>query len=1027
MLCPSCQSAIDARATGCPTCGTSLPAESDATLPFVRNAGATPAPAAAEDADDATRIVETPAERDADSTRVMTHKAPSGGGFSTFMSPVTAAATSTALAPESVLAGRYNIISSLGEGGMGAVYKAHDLEVDRLVAIKVIRPELASNPQILQRFKQELVLARQVTHRNVARVYDLGAAGDLKFISMEFIEGKELASILEDAGKLPPKQAAEIMLQVCQGLAAAHAEGVVHRDLKPQNIMIDDHGRAAVMDFGIAHSVQSAAEPAPQGAPAAPVAAGLTQVGALLGTPRYMSPEQARAEKVDERSDIFTVGLILYELLTGITPFRGKTGKETLRKRIEETAKPPIDLDPRIPKALNRIVMKCLERDPANRYANATEVVNDLEIMLGIRSPVRAAQIRRMRWMAAALGTLLLSSAGFIVWNYLEAEAKKPRPTVKLLISDFANRTDDPRLDGTLEPMFQVALERAAFINTYNRGSARRIGTELNPGATRLDEPVARLVALREGLGVIVSGSIEKRGSGFQLSVKAVDAGKGETLVDRGQSVSDTAQLPEAVESLAGRIRRALGDRGGESAETAAETFTSASLAAAQRYSQAQDLQWAGKWDEAIAAYRQAVEIDPNLSRAYSGLAATLANLGRRAEAEQYYQLALTHINRMSEREKFRTRGGYYLMTRDYPKAAEQFKALVNQFPADTAGIANLALSRFYERDMEAALAEGQRAVDIYPNNLLQRNNVGLYAMYAGDFDRAIRESNEILKINPSFEKAYLCLAIAHLGKGDEAASEAAYAKMAGLSEWGASQALLGRADIAMYRGRFSEAAALLQKGIAADLEKKNTSGAAKKLVMLASVQALRGQRAAALESASKAVGYSEDESILYPAARVYIDSAAPERALSIAAKLDARFGPEPRATAKLIEAEAQLKAGKVRDAVESFQAAQKIADTWLGRYGLGRAYLAAELYPDADGEFDVCLKRRGEATAVFLDDDPSVHYLPPVFYYQGRAREGLKSPGAAESFQAFLEMRETAENDPLVTDAKRRITARSR
>src|SRR5260370_3292429 len=204
-----------------------------------------------------------------------------------------------------VLGGRYEIIKTLGQGGMGAVYKARDREVDRVVALKVIRPELANQPEILARFKQELILSRQVTHKNVVRIFDLGEAESVKFITMEFVEGRDLLSILRDSTPLSLEQKVKIVGQVCRALEAAHAEGVVHRDLKPQNIMGENTGRVDVMDFGIAHSMEGA---------------GVTSTGMLVGTPAYVSPEQAKGEKVDPRSDIYTLGIVFYDLLTGKVP-----------------------------------------------------------------------------------------------------------------------------------------------------------------------------------------------------------------------------------------------------------------------------------------------------------------------------------------------------------------------------------------------------------------------------------------------------------------------------------------------------------------------------------------------------------------------------------------------------------------------------------------------------------------------------------------------------------------------------------
>ncbi len=216
---------------------------------------------------------------------------------------------------------------------MGAVYQAHDVEVGRIVALKLIRPELAGDADILQRFRQELVLARQITNRNVVRIYDLGVADGVRFITMEYIDGQELGDILKSRGKMPPKEAAEIILQVCRGLSAAHMEGVVHRDLKPQNVMIDKQGRAAVMDFGIAYSIEAAAIATVKAQSHDEPSAQLTRLGALLGTPRYMSPEQARGQSVDRRSDLFTVGLIFYELTLGGLPPGPATLREILRDR----------------------------------------------------------------------------------------------------------------------------------------------------------------------------------------------------------------------------------------------------------------------------------------------------------------------------------------------------------------------------------------------------------------------------------------------------------------------------------------------------------------------------------------------------------------------------------------------------------------------------------------------------------------------------------------------------------------------
>ncbi|MEE9180600.1 MAG: protein kinase, partial [Vicinamibacteria bacterium] len=276
------------------------------------------------------------------------------------------------LQPGSVLTERYEILELLGEGGMGAVYKARDRAVDRLVALKVLHSQLAWRPEILQRFKQELILARQVTHQNVIRIFDLGMAHDLKFITMEYVEGQDLASLLSQRGKFTPEESARIIQQVCRALNAAHSAGVIHRDLKPQNIMMGTQGRVLVMDFGIARSAEMKS---------------LTQTGQMIGTPEYMSPEQAKGEKVDHRTDLYAAGLIFYELLLGKMPYKANTARGSLLKRMQEQAVPPAELDPTIPRFMSDLVVKCLQIDPERRYQSAVEILQDLEARKAPRTP----------------------------------------------------------------------------------------------------------------------------------------------------------------------------------------------------------------------------------------------------------------------------------------------------------------------------------------------------------------------------------------------------------------------------------------------------------------------------------------------------------------------------------------------------------------------------------------------------------------------------------------------------------------
>jgi tetratricopeptide (TPR) repeat protein len=299
--------------------------------------------------------------------------------------------------------------------------------------------------------------------------------------------------------------------------------------------------------------------------------------------------------------------------------------------------------------------------------------------------------------------------------------------------------------------------------------------------------------------------------------------------------------------------------------------------------------------------------------------------------------------------------------------------------------------------------------------------------MYAGDFGTAIRESERLLMLNPSFEKAYICLGISQLANGDEAAAAETYRRLGALSAWGASASAVGLADIALFDGRPDDAISILEKGEGADMAAKDASRAAEKWAMLAQAWLMKGQNGKAFAAARTAADRSTDERLLYPAAMVFFEIGKPDDALELSRKLNQRLEPDPGAYAKLVQAEAQMRQKNYREAIRTFQEAKKIADTWLGRFGLGRAYLEAGAYTDADTEFDACAKRKGEATAVFLDDEPSWRYFAPVYYYQGRAREGLQSPAAADAYRSYLKLRGRSTNDPLAKDAQRRLSAMER
>lgn len=912
----------------------------------------------------------------------------------------------TAIQPGTILDGRYHILELLGRGGMGAVYKAMDRELDRLVALKVIRPELASDSSVLRRFKQELILARQVTHRNVIRIFDLGTADGVKFISMDYIEGRDLASVLREKRRMPASEAIVIARQVAEGLAAAHAENIVHRDLKPQNVMVDGAGKITLMDFGIARSAE---------------VSGMTRTGALMGTPAYMSPEQAKGDKADGRSDIFTLGIILYELVTGQVPFQADTLMGTLMKRCQERAKPPIELEPSLPPALNRVIMKALATDTAERYQTASELLEDLNELAAPpgerkRQPAYSGMWRRLSMaLAAALAVVVC----YAVWALVLRKPAGPPKTQSVLIADFDNNTGDPMFEGTIESEMARRMEQARNIVVFDRRAAREVAGQLKPGSTRLDAELVKLVAGREGIDYVLTGSVSRRGDEFQVAVNVLEGSNGSLVVNRTETARNRDEVLGTMARIAGPVRKSLGD-----ATPPGETYSTSSLTAAHSYQMAQQEQIKGNLGSARDFYRKAIEADREFGRAYAGLATLEVAANHPVEAERYFQQAMQHIQRMTDREKLRTRGGYYLTIRNDQKAVDEYTQLVTQYPLDTGGMANLALAHLYRRQMKPALEYGRKALEISQRSVLHRSNLALYALYSGDFEAAQREARGVLQQNPRWERAYVAVALSELASRHPEKAADWYNRLATQSNQGASFAAAGLADTAMFQGLPDVAEKHLIAGIAADTRNKETDYLAAKRIALAYVNWTRGLPGPAQQILNAVLPETKDATQKFLAARLYVELGQPDKAAALAAELSGLLGPEPRAYARLIEAGLLARDGKTGAAIEKAQEAQKLVDTWIGRLDLGRFYLQGSAFTEASSEFELCVKRHGEATSLALDELPTYQFFPQVQYYLGRAAEGLKSKGAAEAYQKFLAMKDPASREPMVLDARQRVAA---
>jgi eukaryotic-like serine/threonine-protein kinase len=941
-----------------------------------------------------------------------------------------AAAAGGPLVPGQNFGIRYHIIRILGVGGMGAVYQAWDEELGVAVALKVIRPEMAQDlrttGELERRFKRELLLARQVTHRNVVRIHDLGEVNGIKYITMPYIEGDDLATILKRDGQLTVAQTLKIARQVVAGMVAAHGAGIVHRDLKPANIMIDADGEALVMDFGIARSAGGpGGGPAPKrelqpGDLQRQAIFGETVSGAVVGTVQYMAPEQAKGRPADQRADIYALGLIFYDMLVGkARAGHAQSAIAELQARMQEAPPPVRTLVPEVPEAVDRLIARCLDPDPEKRYATSAELEADLARLDddGEPIPIPPRFTRRMMLTAAVLVMALVTGTWWLARG--PAPVVEP-PPVSLLIADFDNRTDDPVFAGTVEQGLTIALEEAPFINVYPRARARQLGQQLLPDQS-LDEGAGRLIAAREGIKVLIAGSIAREAGRYTLSVRAIDLEEDAQIGGASIAARTREEVLPAVGRLASDLRQLLGDTAPASARVVpSETFTAASLEAMRAYVRGQDLQVAGRFNDALEAYQEAVSFDPGFGRAYAGMGAIYGNLKQDVKAEESYQAALKHLNRMTDREKYSTLGGYYLLvSRNYEKAIENYETLVTLYPADRAGHANLAYAYFSVRSLHKAVAEVRQALELEPNNILQRMNYAMYAMYAGDFETAIAESNRIPEDSALFPYALLTVGRAAAAVADFAAALTFYDRLAGL-EGGASLAAMARADLAMARGRYAEAVRILVPAVKQDEAADSPAGAAAKLVALGEAYAAMDQQRAASQAVNRAMSLSRHESILFPAALVLIDAGDHEAAESIAEELEGRLQGQTSSYARLIAGQLALRRGRLPQGIEALREARQRYDSWFARLMLGQAYLQAGHFPEALAEFELCLKRKGEATDVFFFDSATLRYLPPVYHGLARTQEALGNPEAAGHDETYLTWRTDADPpDPIVEEIR--------
>jgi len=731
------------------------------------------------------------------------------------------------LIPGSVLGGRYRILKIIGQGGMGAVYQARDQELDRVIALKVIRPELAGNPAILQRFKQELILARHVTHKNVVRIYDLGEAEGIRFITMEYVEGDDLRTLLRRHGKFSPSQSVEIIQQICRALDAAHSEGVIHRDLKPQNVMRDMQGRVVVMDFGLARLLESP---------------GMTQTGALVGTLEYMSPEQALGEPLDQRSDLFAVGLIFYELLTAKSPYRADTGIATLVKRTREAAVPVSEIDRSVPKSLSMVVSRCLERIPNDRYNSAQELLSQLETWQSNPSVVEK-QIAHSSARRSVQVALNLPSRGRLIWAGAALAgilAFLAIPATRHLV--FRSAVPGEITAGSIPELSQGKF--MAVLPLKVLGDEKSLGYV---GAGLVDALTAKLFQLKEvhvasasavdkiankdlplsktaqalGANMILQGTVQGTAEKFRVTLDLEDVAGGRRVwSDEFSGVP--ADLLTLEDHVYGNLVAALAlkpsmEEMARSGEHPTENSTAYDLYL-KGHNALRGGQGTKDTQAAVDYLQQALGQDANFALAYAGLADANLRLYRDSKDPLYAQKALAAAQKAESLnpnlpEVHQALGSVYNATGKSAEAVDELKSALKLAPNSDETYYRLGDAYLASGKKQEAIAAYQSAVNANPYYWYNHNKLAGAYLQTGDNEKASQEYKKVIELASDNPIGYGNLAALYERQGRWKDAIPALEKVLELEQDSADYSNLGLAYF--FLKRYDDAVPMFEKAVA--------------------------------------------------------------------------------------------------------------------------------------------------------------------------------------------------------------------